>query len=60
MLSLREVIPVAPVLGAHTGASLTGLIIGPLALFADLSETTISTRHDQGMSAGFSGSHALI
>lgn len=32
----EDVVPVAPVLGAHTGPSLVGLIIGPRALFADL------------------------
>ena len=32
----EETVPVAPVLGAHTGPSLTGLIAGPMSLFADL------------------------
>ena len=32
----EEVLPVSPVLGAHTGPTLTGLIIGPMSLFADL------------------------
>ena len=29
-------VPVAPVLGAHTGPSLTGIIVGPQSLFSDL------------------------
>ena len=32
----EETVPVAPVLGAHTGPSLTGMISGPASLFADL------------------------
>jgi DegV family protein with EDD domain len=32
----EETVPVAPALGAHTGPSLTGLISGPMSLFADL------------------------
>lgn len=32
----EEVVPIAPVLGAHTGPSLVGLIIGPQSLFKDL------------------------
>jgi DegV family protein with EDD domain len=32
----EDVVPVAPALGAHTGPSLTGLISGPMSLFADL------------------------
>lgn len=32
----EEVLPVSPVLGAHTGPSLTGLIIGRMALFEGL------------------------
>jgi hypothetical protein len=32
----EEVLPVSPVLGAHTGPTFTGLIIGPMSLFADL------------------------
>jgi len=32
----EEVLPVSPVLGAHTGPTLTGLIIGPMSFFADL------------------------
>ncbi len=36
----ETVVPVAPVLGAHTGPSLVGLIIGPMALFTDLINAT--------------------
>ena len=32
----EETLPVAPVLGAHTGPSLTGIISGPANLFSDL------------------------
>lgn len=32
----EETLPVSPVLGAHTGPSLVGLIIGPLSLFKEL------------------------
>ncbi len=35
-LKFEEVVPVAPALGAHVGASLTGIIMGPVSLFADL------------------------
>ena len=31
-----ETVPVAPALGAHTGPSLVGIIVGPQALFSDL------------------------
>ena len=31
-----ETVPVAPALGAHTGPSLAGIIVGPQALFNDL------------------------
>ncbi len=31
-----DTVPVAPVLGAHTGPSLAGIIVGPKALFSDL------------------------
>ena len=31
-----ETVPVAPALGAHTGPSLAGIIVGPRALFSDL------------------------
>ena len=31
-----ETVPVAPALGAHTGPSLAGIIVGPLSLFSDL------------------------
>ncbi len=34
--SFEETVPVAPVLGAHTGPSLAGIIVGPKALFSDL------------------------
>lgn len=34
----EEVIPISPVLGAHTGPSLVGLIIGPQALFQDFAQ----------------------
>lgn len=32
----EETVPVAPALGAHTGPSLAGIIVGPQALFSDL------------------------
>lgn len=32
----EDVVPVAPVLGAHTGPTLVGLIVGPMSLFKDL------------------------
>ena len=34
--SFDETVPVAPALGAHTGPSLTGIIVGPQSLFSDL------------------------
>ena len=34
--TFEETVPVAPVLGAHTGPSLAGIIVGPKALFSDL------------------------
>ena len=34
--SFEETVPVAPALGAHTGPSLAGIIVGPQALFSDL------------------------
>ena len=34
--SFDPTVPVAPVLGAHTGPSLAGIIVGPQSLFADL------------------------
>ena len=34
--SFDETVPVAPALGAHTGPSLAGIIVGPMALFSDL------------------------
>ena len=34
--AFEDTVPVAPVLGAHTGPSLAGIIVGPQALFSDL------------------------
>lgn len=34
--TFEETVPVAPALGAHTGPSLAGIIVGPQALFSDL------------------------
>ena len=34
--SFEDTIPVAPALGAHVGASLTGIIVGPMSLFTEL------------------------
>jgi DegV family protein with EDD domain len=32
----EDVVPVAPVLGAHTGPTLVGIVIGPMAVFSNL------------------------
>ena len=34
--SFEPTVPVAPALGAHTGPSLAGIIVGPQSIFADL------------------------